>query len=94
MVRIGAAGTLCKSSGRCEIEVAAWCSPEQANRTLIHELCHHMQFHRDAKGDPTLWRLCRADMMRARHGYKQRPTEIEAREWECLAETETLVTAR
>lgn len=76
------------------IEVAAWNCAEQANRTLIHELCHLAQFVRDADGDPQVWARRDRDERSARHGYANRPKEVEAREWECLAETETLVIAR
>lgn len=78
--------------GRIRIEVAAWNDPEQANRTLIHELAHLAQFAR-VGFDPKEWRAMTAHELSNRHGYRNRPTEIEAREWEALAETEELIHA-
>lgn len=81
-----------KFDGRIRIEVAAWNDPEQANVTLIHELAHLAQFARTGF-DPDQWRAVNARELSNRHGYRRRPTEIEAREWEALAETEVLIHA-
>lgn len=74
------------------LEVAAWNDPERANRTLLHELCHLAQYARTGF-DFARWHQQHKDELSARVGYLNRSTEIEAREWEALAETETLIHA-
>lgn len=64
-------------------------SPAQANRTLWHELAHVAQYVR-CPDDATYLREHYAER-RARYGYRNRPCEREAREWEHLAETDWLL---
>lgn len=64
-------------------------SPEQANRTLWHELAHCAQYVR--LGSTREWVQAWDRQRKARYGYRNRPWEIEAREWEVLAETDWLL---
>lgn len=84
--------TVWPHSGRTVLEVAAWVDPTQANVTLIHELAHLAQYARTGF-DPRQWQAVNADELSNRLGYRNRPTEVEAREWEALAETEVLIHA-
>lgn len=60
-----------------------------ANEALWHELAHVAQYARI--GDlATYIRRANAEH-KARLGYENRPSEREAREWQCLAETDMLL---
>lgn len=70
------------------ITVKSWLSPEQAGRTLWHELTHAMQAERETAQATTMreqfqgWRFCAA---RGRGtAYRAKPIEVEAREHEPL----------
>lgn len=78
-------------TGGCPtIKVRSDLSYEQANKTLWHELAHLAQFLR--AGSPEQWAVQHKRERKARHGYTQRPWEREAREWEHLADTDSLLT--
>lgn len=64
-------------------------SPARANRTLWHELAHVAQYVRCP--DDAAYVRAHVAERRARYGYLNRPCEREAREWECLAETDWLL---
>ena len=63
------------------ITVKSWLDPQQAGRTLWHELTHAMQAEREAAGTRTTadalraWRTTSARM----GSYRDRPIEVEAR---------------
>lgn len=71
------------------IKVRGNLTPEQANRTLWHELAHLAQYVR--LGSPQAWLKAWDAERAARHGYRNRPWEVEAREWETLADTDWLL---
>jgi hypothetical protein len=60
------------------IMVKSYLTPEQATRTLWHELTHAMQAER-VGGGVAWWALCRAQRS---YSYSQRPIELDAREME------------
>lgn len=78
--------------GTPTVKVRANLTPVQANRTLWHELGHVKQFVIDHGGDQASWAREWAQIRARRYGYENRPWEREAREWECLAETDFLLT--
>lgn len=72
----------------CTIRVYANNTPKRASETLWHELCHLAQHTRAATH--TAWVQQRSAEHRM-YSYARRPCEIEACEWETLAETDPLV---
>lgn len=77
-----------------KITVKSWLSPEQAGRTLWHELCHAMQSEQACADATTMrdqfmaWRFCSA----RGHGvaYNRKPIEVEARSYETFNDEKPL----
>lgn len=82
---------------RHAITVKNWLAPEQAGRTLWHELCHAMQAENAVKAagavtmreQLTAWAHCSA----RRGNYSYRPIEVEAREYEAFNDEQPLARA-
>lgn len=79
--------------GGLEVRIARNATAADANQTLWHELAHVAQYvrHLAAGGDTVSYVRHLNTANRDGTGYKNRPHEREAREWEHLAETDWLL---
>lgn len=75
----GMNGNHCFPGGYHNIMLKSYLTPEQATKTLWHELVHALQAERDGEARPVVWAEFVGRQQR-RYTYRNRPIEIEARQ--------------